>query len=75
MQNKPHGVPQEHTIHAPGKTEKKREGGERRRHWDRFKAYARRHHENFLLAAQAFAWAICQVVHLGVPVETAKASP
>ncbi|CAK0822582.1 unnamed protein product [Prorocentrum cordatum] len=48
-------------------------GGERRRHWDRFRAHARRHHENFLLAAQALAWAICQVAYLGVPAEHAKA--
>ncbi|CAJ1459268.1 unnamed protein product [Effrenium voratum] len=35
--------------------------------WAEFKALARRHHENLLLAARALAWAVCQVKHRNVP--------
>lgn len=39
----------------------------RLRKWAQFKALARQHHENLLLAAMAFAWAICQVKYHQVP--------
>lgn len=45
----------------------------RRRSWADFGAHARKHHENFLLAAVAIAQAMARVAHVGVPPWLAKA--
>jgi len=43
----------------------------RRRRWGEFRSHARRYHENFLLAARAYALIVCRTVHWGVPVRRA----
>lgn len=50
-----------------------RDDRRRMERWAKFKAHARRHHENFLLAAQTYASVICRVVYQHVPVRVAMA--